>query len=180
MKENKINTCYKLECFLREVRLLSECRHHKNIVRILGISANGRLVRRNNMNEIINSKYDVIYYIMKVAEYGELFKFIEHTLNFSEKLARTLFQQLLRGIKILYLNLLGLEYMHENKICHRDIKTENLLLDSKCRLKIADFGCAAQTSDENNAKIHFNSETPVGSEEYFLFIKKIDLMHLKY
>lgn len=33
----------------------------------------------------------VCYYVMKLAEYGELFHFIEHTDRFSERLARTLY-----------------------------------------------------------------------------------------
>jgi len=34
----------------------------------------------------------------------------------------------------------GIEYLHQNGIAHRDIKLENILLDDKNRVKIADFG----------------------------------------
>ncbi|GKV19645.1 hypothetical protein SLEP1_g29874 [Rubroshorea leprosula] len=36
----------------------------------------------------------------------------------------------------------GLSYLHSKKIVHRDVKTENMLLDSQRTLKIADFGVA--------------------------------------
>lgn len=35
---------------------------------------------------------------MKLAEFGELYKFIEHTDRFSEKFAKGIFKQLLEGL----------------------------------------------------------------------------------
>ena len=45
--------------------------------------------------------------------------------------------------------LLGLEYLHANKIIHKDIKPENLVLDDKGYLKINDFGIAKIYKEKN-------------------------------
>lgn len=40
----------------------------------------------------------------------------------------------------------GLSYMHNRKVCHRDIKLENLIYhEAQNKLKIIDFGFAANT-----------------------------------
>jgi len=41
----------------------------------------------------------------------------------------------------------GVAYLHDRWILHRDLKTSNLLLDNRGRLKIADFGMARYVGD---------------------------------
>ena len=36
----------------------------------------------------------------------------------------------------------GLNYLHHEKIVHKDLKCSNILLDSKCTIKLSDYGCA--------------------------------------
>ncbi len=45
----------------------------------------------------------------------------------------------------------GVKKMHRMDLIHRDLKLENLVIDSNIGLKIADFGCARrQTSKSLN------------------------------
>jgi MAP/microtubule affinity-regulating kinase len=53
-----------------------------------------------------------------------------------------LFKQILKGI----------EYCHINNICHRDIKLENIIIESNMIAKIIDFGFGSY----NPSKKHMN------------------------
>lgn len=43
----------------------------------------------------------------------------------------------------------GLQYVHSKRVCHLDIKPENLMLSEDFILKIGDFGFAKIVSEGN-------------------------------
>eukprot|EP01134_Creolimax_fragrantissima_P000257 CFRG0257T1 len=49
----------------------------------------------------------------------------------------------------------GLQYMHENKMVHRDIKAGNVLLTNSGEVKLADFGVSAMNIKTNQARDTF-------------------------
>jgi serine/threonine protein kinase len=78
---------------------------------------------------------DNYYIVMELMAGGDVFDRILDMNNYTEKDARDLFMVLLESV----------EYMHKMGIAHRDIKPQNIFLESKdshSRIKIGDFGFA--------------------------------------
>lgn len=74
---------------------------------------------------------------MELAERGSLFEYLKVSAlflgrGFREVVARTYFRQLIGVV----------EYCHKKGIAHRDLKPDNILLDSEFNIKVADFGWA--------------------------------------
>ncbi|XP_062290197.1 serine/threonine-protein kinase N2 [Scomber scombrus] len=72
---------------------------------------------------------DHVCFVMAYSPGGDLMKHI-HTSIFNEKQARFYSSCVL----------LGLEFLHQNKIVYRDLKLDNLLMDADGFVRIADFG----------------------------------------
>ncbi|KAE8735831.1 SNF1-related protein kinase catalytic subunit alpha KIN11 [Hibiscus syriacus] len=99
--------------------------------------------------DVIETTTD-IFLVMEYVKSGELFDYIVEKGRLQEDEARNFFQQIISGV----------EYCHRNMVVHRDLKPENLLLDSKCNVKIADFGLSNIMRDGHFLK------TSCGSPKY--------------
>jgi serine/threonine protein kinase len=77
---------------------------------------------------IRNNKF--VYIVCELMHRGDMFDYVISKGRLNEKEALFYFKQLIDGVS----------YCHANNVCHRDLKLENLLIDEKGDLKIADFG----------------------------------------
>ncbi len=78
-----------------------------------------------------------LYMLLEYAIGGELFTYLRRAGRFSISSTRFYASQIV----------LALEYLHSLGIVYRDLKPENLLLDARGNLKIADFGFAKVIPD---------------------------------
>lgn len=100
---------------------------------------------------IVNMHYafqdrDTLYLVLDLLEGGDLRHHIS-TKRFSELQTSHIFIKLEFFISCI---VLGLEYLHNNKIIHRDIKPENIVLDSRGYVRITDLGIARIKKSSNS------------------------------
>ena len=67
---------------------------------------------------------------MELCAGGDLLNYVRKRKKLEEVEAKVIFKQIIEG----------LGYIHKKRILHRDIKLDNILLDGKGNVKIADFG----------------------------------------
>jgi NUAK family SNF1-like kinase len=66
---------------------------------------------------------------MEYASGGELYDYLNERKRVSEVEARGIFRQIISAV----------HFLHKNRIVHRDLKLENILIDSKGDIKVAIF-----------------------------------------
>ena len=71
---------------------------------------------------------------MELCAGGDLLNYVRKRRRLKEPFAQKIFRQIIDG----------LSYIHSKNIAHRDIKLDNILLDGKGNVKIADFGVSRQ------------------------------------
>ncbi|KAM5275448.1 serine/threonine-protein kinase SIK1 isoform 1-T1 [Hipposideros larvatus] len=102
-----------LEKIYREVQIM-KLLNHPHIIKLY---------------QVMETK-DMLYIVTEFAKNGEMFDYLTSHGHLSEEEARKTFWQILSAV----------EYCHSHHIVHRDLKTENLLLDGNMDIKLADFG----------------------------------------
>ena len=122
------------ETGLREIQILKDC-SHRNLLELVEVvvGETDLAKRRAGGNERIENIFLVL-------------EFVEHDLKgiledmpepFLASEVKALLAQLASGVA----------YLHDHWVLHRDLKTSNLLLNNRGRLKIADFGMARYCGD---------------------------------
>jgi len=79
-----------------------------------------------------------VYFLLEACLGGELFTILRKCKHFSEKTARFYIACVTEAF----------DFMHRQNIIYRDLKPENLVLDSEGYLKVTDFGFAKEVIDK--------------------------------
>jgi len=115
---------------LRELALLRVLRDCETTVELLDILAPHNL---QNFNHIV--------FVLEYID-SDLRKLFRSNQYWAQK----------HVLVIMYQLFLGLNYMHSMRICHRDLKPANILIDERCKIRIADFGLARSWEENETAK----------------------------
>ncbi|XP_004075019.1 calcium/calmodulin-dependent protein kinase kinase 2 [Oryzias latipes] len=107
-----------LERVYQEIAILKKL-DHPNVVKLVEV--------------LDDPSEDHLYMVFELVKKGAVME-VPTDKPFGEDQARFYFQDLLRGI----------EYLHYQKIIHRDVKPSNLLVGEDGHIKIADFGVSNQ------------------------------------
>ena len=80
-----------------------------------------------------------IVYVMEVCGGGDLLTYVRRRRKLKEDYAKFIFRQII----------LGIQYVNQKGVLHRDIKLDNILLTSEGDVKICDFGVSKIVQNKN-------------------------------
>lgn len=127
IKQMDLNVQPRKELIINEILVMKDSQH-RNIVNFLD-----SYLRNNND----------LWVIMEYMEGGSLTEIID---NNDFKLTELQISIICRE------TLKGLQHLHKKHIIHRDIKSDNLLLDAQGNVKITDFGFCAKLTDQRTKR----------------------------
>lgn len=113
------------ELIVNEILVMKESHHH-NIVNFL----DSFLVKNTEL-----------WVVMEYMEGGALTDVIEHNTMTEQQIATVSLE-----------TTAGLHHLHSRNIIHRDIKSDNILLNAQGHVKISDFGFCAKLTDQRTKR----------------------------
>ena len=134
ISRTKLKTCKIVEeRFETEIRVMQQL-HHPGVVQIIDLFKDSNFY----------------YVIIEYCPHGNLFQFVVRHENakLTEEDAKPIFRQVLETI----------QYLHSIRISHRDMKLENILLDSSGRIKISDFGLSKLLAPLKDSEIQLQKK----------------------
>ena len=125
IKQMDLSSQPRKELIVNEIMVMKESQH-ANIVNFLDAHLRG------------NSD---LWVVMEYMEGGALTDIIDNNTLTEEQISTICFE-----------TCKGLQHLHQKHIIHRDIKSDNMLLDSQGHVKITDFGFCAKLTDQKNKR----------------------------
>ncbi|KAJ0407809.1 hypothetical protein P43SY_008270 [Pythium insidiosum] len=148
MKKDKLGKQSKLDDIKREIAIMKKL-NHPNVLRLYEVMDDP------NMNKL--------FLVLEYMKHGDLLGHLKKKSERNAAARATADQQEQmhdRDLHCIFLQvILGVAYLHEQKIVHGDIKPQNLLVGDKDVVKIADFGIS-QSLYGSKQKLNDTAGTP--------------------
>ena len=121
---------------MREVSVFMQIDHPNicNLYRLSALNYENASEKEKIKFHISNENESVLIFFMEYATRGTLLEYVNSRNGIPEPEAKKLFIQIFEGLRHLHIY---------HFLVHRDLKLENILIDSKGKMKITDFGLAS-------------------------------------